>query len=146
MQIKLWCATISLALFSWWLLPSQAQAPGDTSGNWHGTWTAPEGWNYQAAMKLAVSHDQVQGEIHWTLKASPRPSDQSKIGLTGIELVKGTFVPSCGVVLMEGVSLDDPNHILGVDKYRLILSDDGRVLGGITWHRGAWTAQFLLQR
>jgi hypothetical protein len=52
--------------------------------------------------------------------------------MTGTEYVKGTFLPEAGVVKMEGWSLEDPNHILGTDQYRLILSDDGKVLGGIT--------------
>jgi len=49
-------------------------------------------------------------------------------------------------VKMEGVSLDDPNSILGMDKYRLIMSDDGSTLGGITWDNGAWDALFMAKR
>jgi hypothetical protein len=56
------------------------------------------------------------------------------------------FLPGDGVVKMEGVSLDDPNSILGMDKYRLIMSDDGSTLGGITWDQGAWDALFMAKR
>jgi hypothetical protein len=49
-------------------------------------------------------------------------------------------------VKMDGYALDDPNTILGMDKYRLVLSDDGATLGGITWDQGAWDAEFMAKR
>jgi hypothetical protein len=124
-----------------------AATPKDLSATWHGFWTAPEGWVYEADMVLtADAGNNVTGSIHWTLRKSPRPEEQDKLGMTGIEHVKGRLLPEAGTVQMEGVALDDSNHILGMDKYRLILSDDARVLGGITWHHGDWTAQILLRR
>ena len=41
---------------------------------------------------------------------------------------------------------DAVNTILGTDKYRLVLSDDGTTLGGITWDQGAWDAEFMAKR
>lgn len=119
----------------------------DLAGNWHGFWSAPEGWLYEANIELAVdAQNNVTGSIHWTLRKTPRPGEQGKIGLSGVENVKGIFLSECGMVRMEGISLDDPKRVLGLDKYRLILSDDLQVLGGITAHHKLWTAQFLLKR
>ena len=124
-----------------------AAAPQDLAARWHGFWTAPEGWTYEADVVLTVdAANQVSGPIHWTLLKSPRPAEQGKLGLSGIEHVRGVFLPEAGVLRLEGWSLDDPSKILGTDKYRLVLSDDGRVLGGITWHHGPWNAQILLQK
>ena len=124
-----------------------AAIPKDIDARWLGNWTAPEGWVYKADAVLEVDNEnKVVGAIQWTLVKSPRPEEQGKLGLTGVEFVRGVFLPEGGVVQMEGWSLDDPHHILGTDKYRLILSDDGSVLGGITYHHGPWTGQILLQK
>ncbi len=124
-----------------------AATPKDVTARWVGTWTAPEGWVYQADAVLEAGADnKVTGAIQWTLVKSPRPAEQGKLGLTGLEFVRGTFLPEAGMVRLEGWSLSDPNQILGMDRYRLILSDDGAVLGGITYHNGPWTGQILLRK
>ncbi len=33
---------------------------------------------------------------------------------------------------------DDPNSVIGLDRYHLVLSDNGRVIGGITESHGSW--------
>jgi hypothetical protein len=97
-------------------------------------------------MRLEMGADDgVQGQITWTLEQSPRKEEKSKIGLTGIEYVGGTFDPASGVLLMEGYEKDDPNTILGLDRYRLFLAENGTVIGGITWHHGEWTGLFLVE-
>lgn len=141
--ITLFAVSITVAAF----LACYAAAPGDLAGNWHGFWFAPEGWIYEADMALTVdARNNVTGAIQWTLRKSPRPGEQEKIGLGGVEKVKGVFLPECGMVRMEGISLEDPNRVLGLDKYRLILSDDFKVLGGITANHDLWTGQFMLKR
>jgi len=128
---------------------AQAGAPIDAIGHWHGFWVAPDGWSYEADMQIhAGLADNVTADITWTLRAAPDSATayQGKTGMTGVEHAKGTFLPGCAVVKMEGVSLDDPNTILGMDKYRLVLSDDGTTLGGITWDHGAWDAEFMAKR
>jgi hypothetical protein len=140
--ITLFVILITVAAF-----PAGAADSKDLAGSWHGFWSAPEGWLYEADMVLSVdAQNNITGAIHWTLRKSPRPGEQGKIGLSGVENVRGVFLPECGMVRMEGMSLEDPNHVLGLDKYRLILSDNFQVLGGITSHHGPWTAQFLLKR
>jgi hypothetical protein len=133
-----------------WLLLAMslaAASPQDVAARWLGYWTAPEGWIYRADLVLAVDpENRVTGAILWTLVKSPRPEEQAKLGLTGTEHVQGDFLPEAGVVRIEGTNLEDPSHILGLDKYRLILSDDATTLGGITSHQGTWTAQILLRK
>jgi hypothetical protein len=142
-------ACISLFATTFLQTTPQAHAEGSNvlPASWHGFWTSPSGYLYEANMHLSVAADNsVTGDIHWTLRKSPHPEERVKLGLTGVEHVSGTWLPDSGVVRVEGISLDDPNHILGVDKYRLLLSDDAKVLGGFTWNHGPWTGQILLHR
>lgn len=148
------------ALYVWILLLSLAIAPATVTaqgvstpaqagiaGPWHGRWTAPEGWIYEAVMSLRVSGSgSVAGEINWTLRQSPRPIDQAKLGMTGVELVRGTYFPVSGTLILEGYEKKDPNTILGLDKYRLVISDDNKTMGGITRHHKNWNAQFFLAK
>jgi len=138
-------------------LPSRSQAPTgkgaaaapDATGHWHGVWAAPGGWVYEADFQITEGlGNAVVADIHWTLRqADPSRTDyQGKVGMTGVEHTKGIFFPAVGVVSLEGYALDDPNTILGMDKYRLILSDDGTTLGGITWDHGDWNGQFFAKR
>lgn len=128
-------------------LPAGAAGKKDLAATWHGFWSSPDGFLYEADLRLSVDEENnAVGSIHWTLRKSPRPQESAKIGLTGVEHVSGVFLPESGLARIEGISLDDPNQILGVDKYRLILSDDASVLGGITWNHGPWTGQILLHR
>jgi hypothetical protein len=123
-----------------------AQQPS-VAGAWKGEWTSPEGYLYGAVMHLGVvSGDSVVGSIAWTLKRSPRPADQAKIGLRGTEYVRGRYSADCGVLRVAGYRLDDPSAILGMDRYALLLAETGMSLGGITWDHGTWTGQLLLAR
>jgi hypothetical protein len=114
---------------------------------WKGLWASTAGFRYEAEMHLKVSTDnRIQGQINWTLKKSPREKDQSKIGLKGVEHVKGSYHPELRVLIMQGYRKDDPHTILGLDRYRLILAENHAVLGGITWNHGTWRGLFLLTR
>jgi hypothetical protein len=126
------------------VLPS---TPASFSGLWIGAWTAPEGWIYTARMSLrAGSSTTVNGDIYWTVKQAPasRSDYAAKIGLSGTEFVSGHIEGN--EIIMDGYRLDDPNHVLGLDKYRLVLSDSGTVLGGITEHHGTWNGQLLVMK
>jgi|SRR5579872_1058220 len=141
------CLAIIFALLFIASIPANAASAKDVAATWHGYWTSPEGFQYEADMTLSVDdQNAVTGAIHWTLRKSPRPAEHAKIDMSGVEHVSGVFLPGSGAVKIEGTSLEDPNHILGMDKYRLILSDDAKVLGGITWDHGPWTGQILLHR
>jgi hypothetical protein len=119
----------------------------ELAGPWHGRWTAPEGWIYEAVVNLQVGGSgATTGEINWTLRKSPRPAEQGKIGMTGIESVRGNYDANTGTLIIEGYQKSDPNGVIGLDKYRLVVSDNHRIMGGITRHHNAWTGQFLLSR
>jgi hypothetical protein len=42
---------------------------------------------------------------------------------------------------LNGYKKDDPNTIFSLDRYRLAVSDDGLIMGGITFNNGTWTGQ-----
>ena len=116
------------------------------AGPWRGLWRS-DAHDYDASIMLNVTKaGQVEGTINWTLRKSPRPDYQSKIGLTGVEHVRGTFRPSSSLLSFDGYRLDDPNKILGTDKYRLVVSETRGTMGGITWDHGSWAGRIFLKR
>ena len=137
-------------------LPSRSQTTAskgadhpDVSGHWHGVWTAPGGWVYEADFQLTPSlAGAILTDINWTLRAADttRTDYQGKVGMTGVEHVRGQFFSNAGLLTMEGYELTDPNTILSMDRYRLVISDDGTTLGGITRDNGDWNGQFIAKR
>jgi hypothetical protein len=127
---------------------SQAQSvQAQAGGEWRGLWTAPPGWSYEAKMSLRIGEaGSVNGEITWTLRRSPRTNDQAKLGLTGVELVRGTYHAVSRALILDGYDKRDPQGILGLDKYRLVVSDNYKAAGGITAHHDKWDAQIFLSR
>ena len=128
------------------------------AGDWRGVWTNPAGFVFSAEMTLQAGTscktcalsgaDSVRGKISWTLrKVEMNVSDDyaKKIGMTATESVEGEM--KCGgVVVLNGYDKDDPNGIIGIDKYRLAISDTGQIIGGITYNNGSWTGQFIGKR
>ena len=115
---------------------------------WTGTWVASGGYVYDAKIDSRLNPSgTVEGRIHWTLKNAPpeRTDYAGKIGKQGIEYVWGTYDPQSRNLDMEGYRRDDPDQILGLDKYRLTLSDDYKEMKGATWHHGTWNAAFNLK-
>jgi hypothetical protein len=111
---------------------------------WVGEWTSPDS-RFDAEMRLTLTADgRVDGQLAWTLRKSPRPEDQAKLGFTGTEHVWGTYDPRSRTLVLEGYRRDDPHQILGLDKYRLVLADGGQVIGGITWDHATWQGKFNL--
>ena len=116
------------------------------AGPWNGVWTASN-FRYEATMALnAGTNGDINGSINWTLRASPRATDANKIGMKGVEYVRGKYYPDSGTLVFEGYRKDDPNAIIGLDMYRLVISPTHNSLGGITWHHGPWTGEFFLTR
>jgi hypothetical protein len=158
MQRK-FCSITVLALalaFALTALPSKSQTTGskganppDAAGHWLGVWTAPGGWVYVADFQLTPSlGGAILTDFNWTLRAADtsRADYQGKVGMTGVEHVRGQFVPNVGYLTLEGYGLDDPHTILSMDAYRLVLSDDGTTLGGITRDNGDWNGQFIAKK
>lgn len=117
------------------------------SSRWQGAWTSPDRYLFQAEMTLTVANNgSVDGSIKWTLLRSPRGSEQSKIGLTAMEHVKGTYDSSAKLVTMTGYRKDDPYTIIGVDVYRLLLADRGNAIVGVTSANGTWEGRFSARK
>lgn len=141
-----------LALLS--ALVCSAQS-GSVAGEWRGVWTDPAGNVFSAKMTLEAGsvcktcavrgEGSIRGKIVWMLrKTGPNtPAELSeKIGTTSTELVKGEMKGE-GLLILNGYERDDPNNLKALDKYRLALSDNGKVVGGITLNGGPWTGQFI---
>ncbi len=47
---------------------------------------------------------------------------------------------------MEGYKEDDPNDVISLDKYRLVLTEDNKTLAGATWNHGQWRGGLSLTR
>ena len=153
--MKLACsqrAFIHLLAFSIVLTPgllfSQTVTP---AGIWSGTWNSPNGSGYSAIAKFTAAPDgAVEGSITWTLTETRRADLSPKIGQSGTEYVRGTFDAHCRVAVLAGYKLDDPQHILGMDHYQLILAPNGQGFGGVTGNdqgKGdTWTGMVSLRR
>ena len=137
------CTMILLAALA---APADARQARDFDGHWIGMWHGGRtNDSYKPDLTLEDDgHGHISGEIHWTLVDAGQSGQDTKVGMSGIEFVQGHV--EGGELIMNGVSLDDPNHILGMDRYRLVLSDDGNVLGGITSNGGSWTGTFRVER
>jgi hypothetical protein len=115
---------------------------------WTGTWVASGGYVYDAEIHSRLNPSgTVEGRILWTLKKAPpeRTDYAGKIGKKGVEYVWGTYDPQSRNLDMEGYRRDDPDQILGLDKYRLTLTENYKEMKGATWHHGTWNAAFNLK-
>jgi hypothetical protein len=116
-----------------------------------GTWNSPDGSVYTAIVELSRKPDGTfDGGISWTLKDTRRVDLQPKVGLKGTEFVHGTFDARCRVLALVGYKLDDPNKILSLDRYELILAVNGGGLAGVTANDqgegDTWTGILSLRR
>ena len=115
-------------------------------GPWRGTWLS-DTFTYEAEMTLAAEPSgKVGGTIRWTLRRSPRASEQNKLGRTGVEHVRGEFHPALGLLVVEGYRKDDPDNILGLDRYRLAVGENRQTMAGVTRDHGTWKGRFFLRR
>lgn len=115
-------------------------------GPWRGVWLS-DTFTYEAEMTLAAEPGgKVEGAIRWTLRKSPRANEQAKVGRTGVEHVRGEYHPAQGLLVVEGYRKDDPDGILGLDRYRLAVGENSRTMAGVTRDHGTWKGRFFLQR
>lgn len=140
-----------LLLFAISLLPTlgQAQAPISLprETHWDVEWRNPEGHFYTAELRLELQKRRwVEGTLTWTLRASPRAAEQTKLGLTGVEYIQGEYDEKSGLLVFEGVRVEDPNTILGMDKYRLTVDSTGTSITGKTSHGETWAGEFTARR
>ncbi len=134
---------LSLALAAVLFLAPGAEAqdvlPATTQ--WDVEWRNPDGYFYTADFRLLVAGSNVTGVCTWTLRASPRAEEQGKVGLTGVEYVEGTYDAQGGTLFFNGLRLEDPNAVLGMDQYRLLVSPGAARMAGMTSNGGSWTGE-----
>jgi hypothetical protein len=119
----------------------------DLSGTWQGNWVSPKGYLYTTTLSLRVTSDGLaSGSFAWVLKRSPRPEDQRLLGSGATEYVSGRTNTTARTVTLAGTRKDDPDGVIGLDRYKMVLSDDGRVMGGITYNHGDWQGQIVLAK
>ena len=93
-------------------------------------------WNGVAILSKVGLEDVVAG---WD-DDGPEDGDARILWATcGGVRVASVYVPN-------GRALDDPHYILGKDRYRLVLSDDGTALAGMTWDHGTWNGACSFKR
>lgn len=123
------------------------------AGEWRGIWIDPTGYSFTATITLetgpgcrscaATDEGSIRGAIVWTLRKVPASAPAevaAKVGMTATEFVKGERKGD-GLLILNGYKKDDPNTIFSLDRYRLAVSDDGLIMGGITFNNGTWTGQ-----
>lgn len=108
------------------------------TGVWLGEWGDAEDNVFGYEIRINESGGDVSGSIVWILKRSRRPDLQQKIGLSGIEHIRGKYDPQTRLFEFEGYREDDPHEIIGMDKYKLSMSVDGQSLNGQTYDGGTW--------
>jgi hypothetical protein len=114
---------------------------------WTGTWESPRGAVYDAELVATFNPSgAVEGRILWTLRKAPanRPDYAGKEGRTGTEYIWGTYAPESRSLNLEGYRRDDHQGILGLDRYRLTLSENLGEIRGITYDHGTWKGVFRL--
>jgi hypothetical protein len=114
---------------------------------WRGRWRGGEA-EYDATVQLTLRADgAVDGRIQWVLVRAPsaRSDLEAKIGAQGVEHVRGTFDAMSRMLALEGYRKEDPRSVIGLDHYRLILSEDLSTLKGSTRSHGTWAASLELR-
>ena len=109
----------------------------DLSGRWVGRWAGPKGHTYAGEMVLETAEGGVvSGRIKWTLERSLVERELDKIGLSATEVVEGKFRGDR--LDLRGIRTEGPKKVIGLDRYRLVLAENDRVLAGPTWSHGTW--------
>lgn len=94
---------------------------------------------YTGLFKIEIKKNgTATGEFVWTYLATDSTSQElldllkGKKGTTGIEYLEGNFSVITNDFYFEGIKKDDPNNILGLDKYHIKLSANKLVIYGST--------------
>lgn len=125
--------------------------------HWKGDWTAVgSSYLYTLEMELEANGNwDVQGKMTWTLEKADSSDEtsfqflKSRIGKTAIEFVKGKYNPTTRTYTIKGIKNQDPDFIITLEKYDLLVSEDGYHITGKTDHHGTWEGRvncWLLKR
>jgi outer membrane protein OmpA-like peptidoglycan-associated protein len=108
-------------------------------GSWKGNWTNDEGYLYNFVLNLNIkNNDELKGEIKWELVTSPNISEKNKLHLTATEFVTGNYDDQTNIIYLKGTDKNDPNNIIGLDVYNLVLKDNNNSISGKTENHGNW--------
>ena len=128
--------------------PMPSRQASTATGRWSGSWSSPSGAYLDVVFNLNDDGTgRVSGQIDWTLRRTRRPEKMSKIGMSAIEYVNGTFDPVSRKLSLQGYRKDDPNGVLVMlDQYRLTRSPDERSMSGSAKNGGKWNARINAAR
>ncbi|MFI5002057.1 MAG: hypothetical protein ACHQK9_19420 [Reyranellales bacterium] len=119
----------------------------DLAGEWRGQWTSPSGYFFTTTLKLQVAADgTAQGQFVWLLLHTPLPQESKKLGMHGTEFVSGRVDKAAKSVTLAGTRKEDPDDVIFTDSYRMIVSENGRTMGGVSRNLGDWDGQIFLAR
>jgi hypothetical protein len=109
-----------------------------------GEWTMKNKQDlFTGIFKIGIKKDgKATGQFVWTYVAIDSTNSSlldmyaGKKGMSGIEYAEGNFNAVTNDLFFEGISKDDPNLILGLDKYHLKFSAGKQAIYGITETEG----------
>lgn len=134
---------IRLILFV--LLFSNITALNAQNSNYTGSWTKVNTtYVFDFVLSLRITeNNQVTGVFNWQVIRADENSESSttyytsKIGKTAKEYVRGTYDPVRDIIYIHGYKKEDPDAIIGLDYYKLVVDDEGSI-GGTTRTNGSW--------
>lgn len=116
------------------------------AGNWSGELSYPSGSTFSARCTLTKSDDgQVSGQIVWTLLRTTNPNKMGMIGSSATEFVRGGYDPVSRTTSISGYDKSDAIGLIILDKYRLVVSENGRNLAGYSYG-GKARARFNMRK
>ncbi|MGE0254037.1 MAG: hypothetical protein AB7N54_07010 [Alphaproteobacteria bacterium] len=117
-------------------------------GTWNCLWIDPSrGYIYECSMTLVqTKSNSIEGNIAWTLVRSPKPEDTERLGTGAVEFVRGVMDPKTGRINFKGYDKEDPVGVIGLDDYKLEVSESGTWMFGPTATNGAGTGRFTAFR
>jgi len=115
-----------------------------TTSYYKGEWTRKNKQDlFTGIFKIGIKKDgHATGQFVWTVWAVDSTNSSlldmyiEKKGMSGIEYVEGTFNAETNDFYFEGKSKDDPNLILGLDKYHIKLTANKQTIYGTTETEG----------
>lgn len=115
----------------------------DVLGTWTGEWSNDRGYYYTFEIDLKENKlGKIEGAFTWKLIKSPYEYEQAKLGLKAIEYIEGFYNSKTKQLNVQGIRKDDPDRIIGMDEYALVLSENKTVLEGKTDNHGTWKGVF----
>lgn len=103
------------------------------AGSWTGDWNSWGSYRTNFSAQMNLTDDgagKVSGQIVWTLQRTNNPKKIDKVGTSATEDVQGVYNAASRSLALKGVRKDDPNSIVILDRYNLILAENNLMLNG----------------